>query len=221
MASKRRRNKVKFKWNRYLIILIAGIVALSVATIILSIPSKAKRNLNKWNEAISTYNSENSTSYSTITSDNVFTEIDESSYKKEVKKVKSIAKSSNYTYFWYGSLKNGDYLEQLSAINTLAKDYEIKTVYLFYATYVTDAEKNEETNTAEYKKTVDSYEDILNADKDADVESIDLTSYPALLVYKDGKLIFNSQNDDSDEYSWSIYIQKAFSFEMVEKASKN
>jgi len=220
MASKRRRNKVKFKWNRYLIILIVALVALITATIILSIPSEAKRNLNKWNEAITAYNTENSTSYSTITSENVFTEIDESSYKKEIKKVKSLAKSSGYTYFWYGSLTNGDYLEQLSAINTLAKDYEIDNVYLLYATYVTEAEADEETDTADYKKTVDSYEDILNADKDADVEDVDLTSYPALLVYKDSKLIFNSQGG-SDEYSWSIYIQKAFSFEMVEKANEN
>ena len=37
-----------------------------------------------------------------------------------------------------------------------------------------------------------------------------MTETPTLLVYKSGELVFNSQNE-SDQYSWTIYINQALS----------
>ena len=62
MASKRNRKKVKFKWTKELIILLASLAILLTVTIILAIPSQDKKNLTKWNDAITAYNTENSTS---------------------------------------------------------------------------------------------------------------------------------------------------------------
>ncbi len=218
MASKSKRKKVKFKWTKELIILIAALVVLLTVTIILAIPSQDKKNLTKWNDAITAYNTENSTSYSTLGTEVHLKEVggsDESHFKK----ARALADTDGYTYFFYGSLANATFLEQLSNINKIAIDYEIENVYLLYATFYEEAQADEETDTVSFKQKCDSYEEILNSGKDGDATDIDLTIYPSLFVYKNNSLIFNTQvGNDSDEYSWNIYIRKAFSFEMNEKA---
>ena len=219
MASKRNRKKVKFKWTKELIILLVALATLLTVTIILAIPSQDKKNLSKWNDAITAYNTENSTSYSTLAStDNHLKEVggsDESHFKK----ARDLADTEGYTYFFYGSLTNATFLEQLSKINTVADNYEIENVYVLYATFYEEAQADNETDTVSFKQKCDAYEDILNSGKNGDATEIDLTVYPALFVYKNNSLIFNTQvGKDSEEYSWSIYIRKAFSFEMNEKA---
>lgn len=218
MASKRNRKKVTFKWTKELIILIAAIVVLLTVTIILAIPSQDKKNLTKWNDAITAYNTENSTSYSTLGTDVHLKEVggsDESHFTK----ARDLANNEGYTYFFYGSLSNATFLEQLSKVNSVAVEYEIENVYILYATFYENAEADEEVDTVSFKQTCDKYEDILNSGKNGDATEVDLTYYPAIFVFKNNSLIFNTQvGKDSEEYSWSIYIQKAFSFEMNEKA---
>ena len=219
MASKRNRKKVKFKWTKELIILIVALVALLTVTIILAIPSQDKKNLTKWNDAITAYNTENSTSYSTLGSTDIHLKEVSGSDEALFNKVRSISDTDGYTYFFYGSLTNATYLEQLSKINSLATEYKIENVYLVYATFYEEADADNETDTVSFRQTCDKYEDILNTGKNGDATEIDLTVYPAMFVYKNNSLIFNTQvGKDSNEYSWSIYIQKAFSFEMNEKA---
>ena len=212
MASKSRRNKATFKWTKELIFLISFLAVLIIVTIVLAIPSSAKRKLNKYNEAITTYNSENSTSYSTLATDNVFEEIG-GGYDQQVNNVMNLAKSNEYVYVFYGALTDQIFLEQLSNINTLAKEYEVKKVYVFLANYVTDAEKNEETSTISFKQKVDEYNKILNNGKNEDCEEFDMVLHPALLVYQNGSLLFNTQIDTDSKYTWSQYINKAFGFE--------
>jgi len=218
MASKSRRNKATFKWTKELIFLIAFVSVLIVVTIVLAIPSSAKRTLNKYNEAITAYNSANSTSYQTLAADNVFEEIG-GGYDQQVSNVMSIAGNNKYTYVFYGALTDSAFLEQLSAINTLAKEYEVKKVYVFLANYVADAEKNSETATITFNNKINEYNTKLNAGKDPNCEKFDMTLHPALLVYKDGKLLFNTQVDTDSKYTWSQYINKAFGFEQGEKNS--
>ena len=160
MASKSRRNKATFKWTKELIFLISFLAVLIIVTIVLAIPSSAKRTLNKYNEAITTYNSENSTSYSTLAADNVFEEIG-GGYDQQVNNVMNLAKGNEYVYVFYGALTDQIFLEQLSNINTLAKEYEVKKVYVFLANYVTDAEKNEETSTISFKQKVDEVQKLM------------------------------------------------------------
>jgi len=212
MASKSRRNKATFKWSKELIFLISFIVVLVAVTIILAIPSKAKRTLDKYNDAITTYNSANQTSYTQLVSDNVFDEIT-GGYDEQVNNLVRIAKENKYTYVFYGTLTDGAFLEQLSSINTVAKDYEIKKVYLFLANYVSDAEKKSETSTSTFNEKIEDYNTKINEAKNSDCEKFDMASHPALLVFEDGKLLFNTQVDSDSSYTWSQYINKAFSFE--------
>ena len=215
MASKSRRNKATFKWTKELIFLISFIAVLVIVTVVLAIPSNAKRTLNKYNDAITAYNTENSTTYSTLASDNVYEEIG-GGYDEQVNNVVKLAKSDNYTYIFYVTLTDAAFVEQISNINSFAKEYDVKKVYIFLANYVKDAEKNEETSTFTYKTKINEYNDKLNSNGitvNQDCTKFDMASHPALLVYKSGELLFNTQVDTDSKYTWSQYITKAFGFE--------
>jgi len=201
MASKNRKNKVSFKWTKELIILISAIVVLIVATIILSIPSSNERTVTKFNTAIQTYNTANSTSYSQIALDsNVIVEI---SHDDLFKKVNS---SNDYIYVIYGSTNNGTVLEQLANINSTAKDAEIKTVYFYSSQWV---EETENTDTETFQTKASLLENDFNASVDQDQDDFDLLKYPSFLVFKDKTLVFNSQTyADVDAYNWYMYVQK-------------
>ena len=64
MASKNRRNKVKFKLQPELIIIVACLVAMLVATIWMAVPTKAEKTTTALNNAIYSYNQANSSSSS-------------------------------------------------------------------------------------------------------------------------------------------------------------
>ncbi|MBQ9519957.1 MAG: hypothetical protein IJR67_00580 [Acholeplasmatales bacterium] len=210
MASKSKRNRTKFKWTKELSFLVAFFAVIIVVTIVLNIVTSTGLS-KKLNTAINDYNTANSAQYNGVDEDkNVFVEISNSNYDSVVDSIVDKAKSDEYTFFYYGSLSKGEFLENLSTINATADTYEVKTVYLVYSTYVDDAEKNSETNTYQYRKQISTYEDKLNNKVKDNVEKFDMTVAPTLLVYKSGELVFNSQNE-SDQYSWTIYINQALS----------
>ena len=213
MASKSRRKKAKFKLTKELVILVVGLLAILVATIILAIPSSEKKFYNKLRDAVINYGDSNTQLFS---SDHVFKEIDEDEYIDVINEVKSTA-NSGYTYFLYGQLTNSTYVSQLYPINETAKDYGVSHVYLFYSTVYNAAKDNDELNTSSFKEKCNEYESILNNGKSQDAYAIDLTKENALFVFKNGSLIFNSQADEDSKYGWDAYIKQAFSYEQIEK----
>jgi hypothetical protein len=223
MASKSKRNKTKFKWTKELVFLIVGILALIAATIIINIPKGSAVQLEKYNKAISDYNSKNNAQYSFIPEENVLKET-------KINGISKKKKSNDYTFVFYGSLANAEFLENLSKVNNLAKEYDVKSVYLWFADYVEKADDDLKA-TATYKNKVDEYNSIINENINSLVESsnglymsqdnFDLETYPALLVFKSDSLVFNSQtyskSEDSAEYSWDTYINTAFKFAKADK----
>ena len=223
MASKSKRNKTKFKWTKELVFLIVGILALIAATIIINIPKGSAVQLEKYNKAISDYNSKNNAQYSFIPEENVLKET-------KINGIFKKKKSNDYTFVFYGSLANAEFLENLSKVNNLAKEYDVKSVYLWFADYVEKADDDLKA-TATYKNKVDEYNSIINENINSLVESsnglymsqdnFDLETYPALLVFKSDSLVFNSQtyskSEDSAEYSWDTYINTAFKFAKADK----
>lgn len=207
MASKSKRRKTKFKWTKELGFLILFIVVILIAAIFLNLPTNAEVKLSKYNDAIETYNSDNSTSYVTLASDHHFKEVSNDSLAKK-------KASSDYTIVWYGVLTNATFLEQLYNINEYAESYDIKYVYLYFADYVNNADTEKQATEA-YRNKLNGWEAKLNNSVDKDQKEIDLETFPAIFVFKDDKLIFNSQtystSDDSEEYSYAEYILKAFS----------
>lgn len=209
MASKYKKNKVKFRWTKELLFLILGLVAIIGATIALSIPTNGEKITTELNDAIYAANVQNSQSedtnvqsisYTALPNDNVFESI---SHKKLVKEIAN----SEYVYVLYGSKNSTVVLENVSTINTTAVAEEIETIYVYSSLWVEEAEDREAEAFKEQKKAV---EDEINANKDKDVTEFSVLSYPALLVFHNGSLVFNSQQYDDLEYStWAMYIQKA------------
>lgn len=224
MASKSRRKNKKFHWTKELIFLIAGIVVLIVVAIIVNLPTAQNKLLSELNTAIATYNSNNSTEYSQLSEDTQcyrYISLDELAKKK---------KNNGYTYVLYGALDNGTTLQNLSAIASKVYDNDyVQTVYLMTADFViaANSDKNAYDETYEYHEKIEAMERKINdnvADSgEAGLKTsydIDLEKYPALLVFKNDQLIFNSQayEADSTQYSWSNYISKAFSYQISEEA---
>ncbi len=224
MASKSRRKNQKFHWTKELIFLIAGIVVLIVVAIIVNLPTAQNKLLSELNTAITTYNSNNSTSYSTLSEETQcyrYITIDELAKKK---------KNSGYTYVLYGSLDNGTTLENLSSIAAKVYDNDyVSTVYFMKADFVIAAneDKDSYSESYEYHEKIEVMESKINdnvADSgEAGLKTsydLDLETYPALLVFKNDQLIFNSQayQQDSTQYSWSNYISKAFSYQIADEA---
>ena len=104
----------------------------------------------------------------------------------------------------------------LATINNTAKTQEIETVYLYSSVWV---EEQEDLEADEFELDYKDREDKINSGKDASVEGLSLLDYPALLVFEDGVLVFNSQAyTDSDQYTWETYIHVAFtSYVVVEE----
>ena len=220
MASKSRRNRVKFKFTKELLFLILFLVVIIVAAVGLSVPSKSSRQLESLNDAITEYNSDNSTSYYTLDKDHHFSVIG-GGISKKVNKVKKLAAREKYTYVFYGSLNNSTFLEQLYYINQACDDekYDISKVYLFYDDFIEEAKKNGDDDTKEFKDKINGYEEKINAKVNDDSKDFDMTvtDTPTLLVFYKGELLFNTQQDESSKYNWTAYITKAFSFENVDR----
>lgn len=217
MASKSKRNRTKFKWTKELIFLISAIVVLVVAAILINIPTKASVQLDKYNNAITAYNTQNSTQFSTLPSNHVYKEI-------SIKGLKKKKKSDDYTFVFYCSLKNPTVCEYLSKINETATDLEIKTVYLWFADYVEGSDEDTK-KTVKYHDKVNEYNNIINDNINSLVEdggiyykqdNFDLEIYPALLVFKSDSLVYNSQtyseSDDDSQYNWDIYVASALKY---------
>ena len=217
MASKSKRNRVKFKFTKELAFLIAFIVVILGLTIGLSIPSKSTKQLEAINDAIIKYDNENSASYNKLDKDHHFSVIS-GGMKKKVNKVRDLADRDKYTYVFYGTLNNSTFLEQLYYIDYQCdkERYNISKVYLFYADYVEEAKENGDDDTKAFKDTISKYEDKLNKKVSDDSVDFDMTTIPTLLVFHKGELIFNTQQDKDEKSNWTTYITKAFSFQKYE-----
>jgi hypothetical protein len=209
MVSKNRRNKVKFKWTKELVFLILGLVAIIAATIVLCIPSSAHKTTTAMNEAIYAANLSNSQAsenggtaeqYNLLPDENVYVELEFDKLSKKLEK-------EEWAYVLYGSTNSTTVLKNLSVINTLANDLEIETVYYLSSLWV---EETTDTQAEEFKEEQSRIEDKVNANKNADVAEFSLLEYPALLVFNNGELVFNSQSYEDDFATWEMFIQKAF-----------
>ena len=119
MARTGRKSTVKFKLIKELVILVAVIVAMIVTTIVLSIPSESEKVLEEINTAITTYNSTNSTSYSTLGEDYVYKKAELKDLKKAIANTEDgTAEDAEYVYVLYGSLNQSTVLQYLATINT-------------------------------------------------------------------------------------------------------
>ncbi len=210
MARSIRKNKTKFVLRKELIILVAVLVAMIVTTICLSIPSQQEKRLEEFNNAITAYNNANSTSYTTLDDDSVI-------YKTSLKKLDTAIKNTSdgtaenpeFVYVIYGSLTNSTICQYLSSIDIEAQQREVEKVYLYTSEKV---DNQEDKDDAEFIAELENDEKVFNSKVLDGIEKVDLLNTPALYVFKNGELVFNSFTlEDDGSYNWELIINKAFS----------
>ena len=201
MASKGRKQKVKFQWTKELGFLIGALVVIIAATIILAIPTKAEKLAAKYNEAITLQNTTNSTSYYTIQpTEHVFEEIE---FEKLEKLEKALAVKDTYVFVVYGSEYDTVLLEQLYNLNTKAETVELENIYIYSSAWY---HEQEDKQAVEVSKELLAKEEALFG---SDIAEFSFEESPALLVFYNGELVFNSQ-DAEDISGWAGYIDYAF-----------
>lgn len=210
MARVGRKNKTKFVLHKELVILVAVLVAMIVTAVCLSIPSASEKRLAELNDAISQYNTANNTSYTGLEEDTVIRKV---ALKTIDSAIKSSANGSEenpkYVYVLYGSLENATILQNLSVIDTEAKNREVKTVYLYSSEKVDNQEDKDDVS---FLASLKNDAEVFNNDVLEGVDEVDLLKTTALYVYKNGELVFNSTAIVEDgSYTWNLVINKAFS----------
>lgn len=201
MASKSKKNNVKFKWTKELLILITAIIIMIAATVILAIPNKNVEATKEYNEAIEAYNTTNSTSYSFLPNENVFRNVD---YEELQEKIED----EDVVYVLYGSKNNGVFLQYLSTIHYTADAEEVEEVYIYSSLWYEEAE---DVEAEDFKNELNEKQDFFNDGKSSDVAKFELKNYPALLVFENGVLTFNSQTyAENSVATWDMFINKVF-----------
>ncbi len=198
-------NSTKFVFTKELGILLGLIVALIVATVLLSIPNRTDRSIEKYNEAITEFNTVNQTQHATITTEDVVYE------DAEYEDFEEILSGEGTVYILYGTLSLESIVSNFVTINTEAENREIEKIYFLSSEYVDTFEDDLENDDDEdiFEATVEGYEkDIFNKNVLEGVEEVDLMKSGALLVYKNGQLVFNSTS--YTDYNWTQIINQAF-----------
>ena len=215
MAKKEKRtsynkNKTKFVLHKELIFLVLGLIAILVVTIVLSIPSEAKKTYEELNNAINSYNTANSTSYNLLAEDNVYKKASLKTLDKAISSTSDgTEENAEYVYILYGSLSNATVLEFLSVIDNEAQQREVKTVY-FYSSEKVDNQSDKEDS--DFLEEIDQDQQVFNVSVLEGTDEVDLLETPAVYVYKNGMLVFNSVTVTSDSsYNWYQMISQAFS----------
>lgn len=209
MARTGKRNKTKFVLCKELVILVVVLVAMVITTICLSLPSSAEKALAEFNDKITEYNTNNGTNYGMLEEDHVFkfASLDDIS---RMFSEKGTDEEPKYVYIVYGSLSNGTVLQYLTTINKEAQNREIENVYIYSSEKV---DNQEDKDDEDFLTSLHEDEDIFNSKVLDGIDDVDLLKVPALYVYKNGELVFNSvQVLENGSYNWNLVINKAFSY---------
>ena len=204
MARYGKKNGTKFVFTKELGILIGLVIAIVVATILLSIPNKTDRQIEKYNEQITAFNTENQTQYATITKDEIV-------YVDAVyEDLKDILSEEGTVYVLYGTLKLDTICSNFVSLNDEAEKKEIEKIYFlsseYVDTFVDDPADDDDKDI--FDATVKSHEEVINAKVLEGIDKVDLNTSGALFVFKDGQLVFNSTS--YTDYNWSQIVNQAF-----------
>ncbi len=200
----KKKQKAKFKFRVELLVILASIAIMITLSIVLRLPDAKTKIADSY------------TAYgSSLTSDHVYEEISFS----ELYKLKD---DENYTFVYFGSPECGSCVSEITNINTAALKWDIELVYYVDATdYLIDEDADDYVEDTKLTAKMNTIEENLNKNVSTDVSSISLEFTPAIWVFKNGELVFNSGdylNDDEDgmTLTWSLIADKAFHVNLPE-----
>lgn len=183
----RKKNVIKFKWTKELIITLSVLVVLIISAVVLALPTPSEKIYNEYASVSAT-----------LSSDHVFVK---TSYKGLLSKIE---KEDDLIFVYYGSTTCTNCVSNIEVFNSTAKSFEVKKVYYLESTFVDKLDEDKDEDMAKR----DAWE--------VELGGVTLTDTPSLWVYQGGKLIFNSsdnKDEDTDELmsSWNLIAAQAFS----------
>lgn len=183
-------SKVKFTLRKELIIILAVIVVMLVATILLQLPSKNDKFVKAWNKA-----------GSSITENTVYKETTMNGLEGIVSK----AKSDEYVYVYFANKSDSTAVTNFDLIYRYANTFEVDTVYIIDSSFA--SEKDRELD-EDFDKMLS---DIEAKFKDSDSNTITLDQNPNFWVFKDGKLVSEIDQDlITEKGNWNAALIQMF-----------
>lgn len=178
-----RKTKYRFKWTKELTFLIIGLLVIIAVTIILALPSKVERLINKWPDA-------------SLGTETVYEEISESN-------LVDLINSGDYVFVFYGSPSDSNATTDLTLIETYASNFDVDTVYWLDSTDI--------INTSDETKSTREFKDDLAAREEA-LKGVDLLETLSFWAFNDGKLVkdYATYVDSSEANSFEQVVNQAF-----------
>ncbi len=176
MASRIRKTKFKFKWTKELVFLICGLLVMIIATIILALPTKQERFLNKW-------------SGTSLTKETVITEIKEEKLLDEINK-------NEFVFVFYGAPADSTSVTNIDIVEAQAQIFDIDKVYWLDGTEIYETD-DETKSTRDFKTAINAREEKL--------QDVDLLTMGSFWVYQNGKLIVDSVDMDGSTFEQVVH----------------
>ena len=165
-------SKVKFTLRKELIIIIAAVVVMIVATILFNLPNKEERFLKSWNEA-----------GSTLTENLLYEEV-------SFEELEEVIAEDAYVFVLFASSADANSVTVFDTLYSLALNtYELDTVYLVDSEFVLGNDREEDSEfDAELKAIETKF-------ADAEGNTITLDQTPNFWVFRNGKLVAEANQD--------------------------
>ena len=178
-----RRVKYKFKWTKELTFLLLGLAVIIVVTIILALPNKVERLINKWPDA-------------SLGTETVYQEVSES-------QLVNLVDSGEYIFVFYGSPSDTNATTNLTLVETYASNFNVDRVYWLDSTEIYNA-SDETKNTRDFKDDI--------AQRETSLKGVDLLETLSFWAFNDGNLLvdYAKYSDSSDTNSFEQVVSKAF-----------
>ena len=188
-------SKVKFTLRKELIIILAAIVVLVVATILLNLPNEEEKFLEKWNNAGAQI-SENRL-YEEVTID-------------ELNQILASKKADETTFVFFATPENADSVTYFSQVVNHANTHDVSKVYLVDSAFAIGT--REEGN--DLDKQLSEIEAKFKVDEDA---TFKLDSVPNIWVFKGDVLVETVDDYEEADNKWNAALAQLFTYAYKEK----
>ena len=179
-------SKVKFTLRKELIIILVAIAVMITATILLSLPNKEEKFLEKWNAA-----------GSSLTDNMLYEEVD-------FEELEELVKANENVFVLFASTADTNSVTVFDTVYSLALNaYEIDKVYLVDSEFVVGKDREED---AEFDAELKAIE--------AKFAGITLDQTPNLWVFRNGALVAEADQDLITDKSndWTPAIIQIFNY---------
>ena len=182
-------SKVKFTLRKELIIILAAIVVLVVATILFNLPNKEEKFLSKW-------------SATGISENHIYEEVSFDELQSKL----NAAGEKELTYVFFATPEDTNSVTYFSTILSYVEIYDVSKVYIVDSAFVLDGNREEDSD---FDKKLS---DIEANFKDAEGNTIKLDAACNLWVFEGSTLLDSVDNYEKSTDQWNHALLGIFSW---------